>query len=94
MQHRKHLHNTSVHLTALDDRHERVRGALAVALEVLLTYRKRRRARTLAEWAMVLDGLDDMETRRGKRVRMVMVSASSALVKSTQDYISPKRRGL
>ena len=42
---------------ASDDRHERVRGALTVARTVCLIYKKRRRTRTLAEWALVLDVL-------------------------------------
>ena len=48
-QHFKHLHNTSVDLMASDDRDDAFWGALAVALVVLLTYEKRRWARTLAE---------------------------------------------
>ena len=32
----------------------------------LLTYEKRRRARTLAEKALILDGLEDMETAEGE----------------------------
>ena len=47
---------------ASDDCHERVRGALAVARAVCLTYKERRRARTLAEWALILDVLEDIET--------------------------------
>ena len=53
---------------APDGRHERVRGALAVALGVFLTYKKQRRARILAEWALVLDVLEDIlyiETTEG-----------------------------
>ena len=42
---------------ASDDHDGRVRGALAVALVIVLTYKKRRRSRTLAEWALVLDVL-------------------------------------
>ena len=45
---------------------ERVRGALAVALAVFPTYKKRRRARTLVEWALVLDVLEDMGTTEGQ----------------------------
>ena len=64
---------------ASDDHDERVRGALAVALAVILTYKKRRRARTLAEWALVLDVLEDIHKRRrrGKRARTAMVPVSS-----------------
>ena len=48
--------NTSpVDLMALDGHDERLRKALAVALVVLLTYEKRRRARLLAEWVLLLD---------------------------------------
>ena len=50
---------------ASDDHDERVRGAFAVALVVVLTYKKRRRARTLVEWALVLDVLEGMETAEG-----------------------------
>ena len=50
---------------ASDDRHERVRGALAVALAVFLTYKKLRQARTLVECALVLDTLEHMETTEG-----------------------------
>ena len=49
---------------APDDHDEHLRGALAVALVVCLTYEKRRRARTLAEWALILDMLEDMETAK------------------------------
>ena len=72
-----------------DDHNERLRGAFAVALVVFLTYEKRRRARTLAEWALVLDALEYINRRREKRARMVMVPASSVLGKSTHDRISP-----
>ena len=41
-----------------DDHDECLRGALAVALVVFLTYEKRRRAKTLAEWALILDVLE------------------------------------
>ena len=52
---------------ASGDHDERVtRGALAVALVVVLTYKKRRRTKTLAEWALDLDVLEDMETTEGK----------------------------
>ena len=61
-QHREHLHNMSLSLMASDDCRERVRGALAVALAMCLTYKERRRARTLAEWALILDVLEDIET--------------------------------
>ena len=47
---------------ASDDHDERFRRALAVALAVFLTYKKRRRARTLDEWALNLDVLEDMAT--------------------------------
>ena len=67
---------------ASDDRHERVREVLAVALAVFLTYKKWRLARTLAEWALVLDVLNDIDTTereegedddgpRAKRTRQV-----------------------
>ena len=62
-----YLHNTSVDLMALDDHDEYLRGALALALVVILTYVKRRRARTLAEWALVLDVLEDMEMAEGEK---------------------------
>ena len=52
---------------ASDDHDERLlRGALAVALGVFLTYEKRRRARTLAEWALVLDVLEGVEAAEGE----------------------------
>ena len=51
---------------ASDDHDECLRGALAVALVVFLTYEKRRRARTLSEWALVLTMLEDMETAEGE----------------------------
>ena len=51
---------------APDDHDERVRGALAIALVVVLTYKKRRRARTLAECALVLGVLEDVETTEGE----------------------------
>ena len=54
------------YLMASGDRHERVRGALAVALVVFLTDEKRRRDRTLTEWTLVLDMLEDMETTKEK----------------------------
>ena len=44
-----------------DDHDEHVRRALAVALVVVLTYKKWFRARTLAEWALVLGMLEDIE---------------------------------
>ena len=47
---------------ASHDHVERLRGALAVALVVFLTYEKWHRARILDEWARVLDVLEDMET--------------------------------
>ena len=49
-----------------DDHNERLRGAFAVALVVFLTYEKRRRARTLAEWALVLDALEYIKTAEGE----------------------------
>ena len=52
---------------ASDDHDERLWGALAVvALVVFLTYEKRRRARTLAEQALILAGLEDTETAKGE----------------------------
>ena len=51
---------------AADDHDQRLGGALAVALVVFLTYEKRRRVRTLTEWALVLDVLEDMETAGGE----------------------------
>ena len=51
---------------ASDNRYERLWGALAVALVVFLTYEKRRRARTLAEYALTLDGLENMVTAEGE----------------------------
>ena len=65
-QHFEHLHNTLVDLMVSDSHDERLRGALAVALVVFLTYEKRRRARTLAVWALILDVLVDMETAEGQ----------------------------
>ena len=56
-QHFEHLHNTSVNRMASDDHDKCLRGAIAVALVVFLTYEKRCRARILAEWALVLDVL-------------------------------------
>ena len=50
---------------ASDDHDERLRGALAVALVVFLTYEKWRQARTLADWALFLEVLEDMETAEG-----------------------------
>ena len=60
--------HTSVDLMASDDHDERLlRGALAeLALVTFFTYEKRHRARTLAEWALVLDVLEDMETAEGE----------------------------
>ena len=58
-----HLHNTSVDLMALHDNVERLRGALAVALLVAFsTCDKRRRARSLDEWALVSEVLEDSKT--------------------------------
>ena len=51
---------------ASDDHDERVRGALNVALVVVLTYKKRRRVRTLVEWALVLDVVENIETLEGR----------------------------
>ena len=51
---------------ASDDHDERLKGALAVALVVFLTYQKWCRAKTSAEWALVLDVLEDMETAEGE----------------------------
>ena len=65
-QHFEHLHTTSVDLMALDDHDEHLWGALAVALVVVLTYEKRRRARTLAEWTLISDVLEHMETAEGE----------------------------
>ena len=54
---------------ASDDHDELLRGALAtVALVVFSTYERRPRARTLAEWAMVSDVLEDMETAEGQEI--------------------------
>ena len=50
---------------ASDDRHERVREAPTVALAMFLTYKKRRQARTLAEWALVLYVLEDIQIDNG-----------------------------
>ena len=75
-----------------DDHDERVRGALAVALVVVLTYNKRCQARTLAEGALVLDVLLIEDTVYMKTTEVVPVS--SPLGKSTHDQISPRRRGL
>ena len=57
MQHFEHLRNILVHLMVSNDHDERARGALAVTLVVVLTHKKRRRARPLAEGALVLDVL-------------------------------------
>ena len=51
---------------ASGDHDERYRGALAVALVVFFSYKKRHRTRTLAEWALGLDLLEDMETTGGE----------------------------
>ena len=82
---------------ASDDCHERVKGALAVALPVFLAYKKRRRVSTLAERALVLDVL----LKRGHTIHgddesasIAMVPASNALGKSTHDQIVPRHRGL
>ena len=53
-------HITSVDIMASLDHDERLRGALATTLIVFLTYEKRRRARTLIEWAIILDVLEDI----------------------------------
>ena len=51
---------------ASDGHDECLKEALAVPLAVFLTYEKQRQARTLAEWALVLDVLEDMETAEGE----------------------------
>ena len=47
---------------ALDDDEVCLKAALAVTLVVFLTLEKRRQARTLTEWALILEVLEDMET--------------------------------
>ena len=47
---------------ALDDDEVCLKSALAVTLAVFLTLEKRRQARTLTEWALILEVLEDMET--------------------------------
>ena len=47
---------------ALDDDEVCLRAALTVTLVVFLTLEKRRQARTLTEWALILEVLEDMET--------------------------------
>ena len=51
---------------ASDDHGEHLRGALVLAPVVFLGYEKRRRARTLAGWALVLDVLKEMVTAEGE----------------------------
>ena len=51
---------------ASDDHDERLRRALAAALVVCLTYEKQHRSRTLAEWTLVLDVLEDMKRAEGE----------------------------
>ena len=82
---------------ASDDQKERLRGTLALALVVFLTYdtyEKRRRARTLDEWALVLDVLTDTETaERGENE-----DSYGPRVNGTRHIpprsVSPTRRGL
>ena len=89
-QHFEHL------LMASYDRDGRVRGALAVAVVVVLTYKKRRRARTLAEWALVQSVLECMERTEGKERE----DGGGPRVKRTRqvhlrsDRISSRHRGL
>ena len=73
---------------------ERARGALTVALAVLLTYKKRRRARILAQWALALDVLENMEMTEGEESEDVVGPVSNALGNSTHDRISPRGRGM
>ena len=47
---------------ALDDDEVCLKAALAVTLIVFLTLEKRRQTRTLTEWALILEVLEDMET--------------------------------
>ena len=47
---------------ALDDDEVCLKAVLAVTLVVFLTLEKRRQARTLTEWALILEVLEDMET--------------------------------
>ena len=60
-----------------DDHDERLGGALPVALVSFLIYKKRRRAKTLAEWALILRETADVEENEGgdgprvKRTRQV-----------------------
>ena len=45
---------------ALDDHEVCLKAALAVTLVVFLTLEKRRQARTLTEWALILEVLKDI----------------------------------
>ena len=48
---------------ALDDREVCLKAALAATLVVFLTLEKRRQARTLTEWALILEVLKDIVYR-------------------------------
>ena len=53
---------------ALDDDEVCLKAALAVTLVVFLTLEKRRQARTLTEWALILEVLEDMETTEKEEI--------------------------
>ena len=59
-EHSEHPHHTSVDLMALDDHEVCLKAALATTLVVFLTLEKRRQARTLTEWALILEVLKDI----------------------------------
>ena len=79
---------------ALDDDEVYLKAALGVTLVVFLTLEKRRQARTLIEWALILEVLEDMETAEKKGSRMVIVPAVNVLEKSPHGRSSPRRHGL
>ena len=72
---------------ALDDHKVCLKAALAATLVVFLTLEKRRQARTLTEWALILEVLK--VNVYSKRARMAMIPESSVLGDSTHDRISP-----
>ena len=56
-QRREHLQNTEIYLMVSNVRHERVRGALAVALALFLSYQYRKRRRASGDLGRVGSGL-------------------------------------
>ena len=77
---------------ASDDRHERLRRALTIALAVFLT-----RKNTTPGQHFGREGSDSGRARKhgdDGSASIAMVAASNTLGKSTHDRISPKRRGL